>query len=201
MRRQRRPRAFGGTWRRRVRAFARQIVNWKWSRVQTCGQASRRRGQSRRPTAGIMSQCDVEWNDQKASKRLQTRDASERVGTCRALAMVSASHELQPCAASGSTSEVNGAAAPRPWRHEEGFQSRQRRPRQMRKSACRCCVNRIKRSWLSIGGRRVRTSTRSKRVVCVARNAFLVAHEHNGHERSGFSHALAHDPPPSAAPK
>ena len=57
-------------------------------------------------------------------------------------------------------------------------------------------LNRIKRSWLSIGGRRVRTSTRSKRVVCVARNAFFVAHEHNGHERSGFSHALAHDPPP-----
>ena len=61
-------------------------------------------------------------------------------------------------------------------------------------------LNRIERSWLSIGGSRVRTSTRSKRVVCVARNAFFVAHEHNGHERSGFGRALAHDPP-SAAPK
>ena len=61
-------------------------------------------------------------------------------------------------------------------------------------------LNRIKRSWLSIGGRRVRTSTRSKRVVCVARNAFFVAHEHNGHERSGFA-MPSHTTPPLGRPQ
>jgi hypothetical protein len=57
----------------RVTAFARQIVKWKWSRARTCGQASRRRGQSRRPTAGATSQCVAVWRDERgwASRHLQ----------------------------------------------------------------------------------------------------------------------------------